>query len=97
MNVDRDEITNVATIFESTADTIGYEGAAAARCTFDGPMAGRKYAASGAAIHRGVDKIAASLQNWESQSRGIGKAMRDGVTQYGHHDRQNAETLTAEP
>ncbi len=96
LNVERDEVTNVATIFDTTADIIEYEGVAAARCAFDGPMAGRIYTESGTAIHGGFDKLAASLADWQSQSQGIAKSMRAAMTQYGAQDRHNADTLAGE-
>lgn len=93
LSVGRDEITNVATIFDTTADTIEYESSAASRCTFDGPMAGRNYTESGTAIHGGFDKIAASLRDWHSRSEGIAKSMQAAVIRYGADDRDNADTL----
>ena len=96
LNVDRDEITNVATIFDTTADIIEYEGVAASECTFDGPMAGREYTESGTAIHSGFGKIAASLRDWQSQSKGIAGSMRTAVTRYGADDRNNADILAGE-
>ncbi len=96
LDVERDEITNVAMVFDTTADVIEYEGAAAARCAFDGPMAGRNYTESGTAIHGGFGKIAASLAEWQSQSQGIAKSMRAAMTRYDAQDRHNADTLAGE-
>ncbi len=96
LNVKRDEVTNVATIFDTTADTIEHEAEAAARCTFDGPMAGREYTANGTAVHGGYEKIAASLRDWNTQSRGIATTMRAAVAQYGAGDDKNADNLTGQ-
>lgn len=96
LNVVRDEITNVATIFDTTADIIGHEAEAATNRTFDAPMAGRKYADCGTAVHSGYQKIAASLGDWQSRSHDIAKTMRAAVAQYGAHDQRNATNLAGE-
>jgi hypothetical protein len=96
LNVERDEVTNVATIFDTTADTIEHEAEGATGCTFDGPLAGRKYTANGTAVHGGYRKIAASLQDWTKQSHNIAKTMRAAVTQYGADDAKNGDNLAGQ-
>ena len=96
LNVERDEITNVATIFDATADTIEHQAEAATHCTFDGPLSGRTYTESGTAVHGGYLKIAAALQEWTKQSKSIATTMRSAVGQYGQSDDKNANTLTGQ-
>jgi len=96
LNVERDEITNVATIFDTTADAIEHQADAATHCTFDGPLAGRMYTESGTAVHGGYQKIATSLQEWTMQSQSIATTMRNAVRQYGTSDDTNANTLSGQ-
>lgn len=93
LNVERDEITTVATVFETTAEIIGSQADAVAQCGFDGRRAGRNYAHSGTAIHGGYQKVAAALQNCATQSHDLADTLRGAVAHYGASDQQNASDL----
>lgn len=96
LNVQRNEITGVAITYDATADVIDCVGQSVAGCTFDGPMAGRKYAESGAAVHAGYMKVASSLQEWTKQVHDIASALRGATSGYGSTDTAAAANLTGQ-
>ncbi len=96
LNVERDEITNVAAVFSATADVIAAQRQLVAACTFNGPMAGRKYTDSGTAVHGGYQKVATVLQKWQEQSTGLATSLRSAAGQYGAGDHAAATDLAVQ-
>lgn len=96
LNVERDEIIGVAAVYDATADVIDSVGQSVARCTFDGPMAGRKYADSGVAVHGGYTKVVTSLQECTTGAHAIATALRAAAGLYAAGDSAAATDLTGQ-
>lgn len=96
LNVEGDEIANVARVFDATADVAGAQGELVAACTFTAVLAGRSYGDSGTAVHGGVQKVVAALQQWSTQAHGIATAMRGATGMYGSTDGQTATKLAGQ-
>jgi len=96
LNVERDEITNVASVFSATVDVIAAQRQLVAACTSNGPMAGRKYTDSGTAVHGGYQKVATVLQKWQEQSTGLATSLRSAAGQYGAGDHAAATDLAVQ-
>lgn len=97
INVQCDEITLVAANYDATADVIDTVGQGVQQCMFYGPMAGRDYADSGAAVHGAYLKLVTSLQEWTTQAHGVATAVRYAADGYRARDQHTASTLQAQP
>ncbi|MFF2552577.1 hypothetical protein ACFVUS_16345 [Nocardia sp. NPDC058058] len=95
LGVDLDALRNTVTALRGSAETLGTQSRRVTEHTFGRDQAGRDYAEQGAAIHAGLERIAACLAHWGAATLAIGDVFDHAATEYARLDRERAAQLSA--
>ncbi|MFB7721586.1 MULTISPECIES: hypothetical protein [unclassified Nocardia] len=95
LGVDLDALRTTVTALRGSAETLGRQSRRITEHPLGPDHAGRDYAAQGAAIHAGLERIAACLAHWSTATGAIADVFDHAATEYDRMDRERAAQLTA--
>ncbi|WP_067561785.1 hypothetical protein [Nocardia acidivorans] len=97
LGVDLDALHNTIGTLRTCADSLRQQSDRITEQSFGTGRAdaGRDYSAQGAAIHAGLERIAACLRHWSVATAATADVFDRAATEYERLDRERADRLTA--
>ncbi|MRH88721.1 hypothetical protein GFY24_14925 [Nocardia sp. SYP-A9097] len=97
LGVDLDALHNTITTLRTCADTLQQQSRRITEHPFGlgNDEAGRNYSAQGAAIHAGLERMAACLHHWSAGTAATADVFAHAATEYERIDRERADAISA--